>query len=103
MILSPKDGKLKEEFLKEGIPVIIDDSIYSSNNWMNYAENFDIVIVNTIVQYLNIVELSKTSIPTLWWIHDAREGYELYMKDIIPSEIGIIFIHFVLVFMLRMY
>lgn len=88
VILSPKDGKLKEEFLKEGIPVIIDDSIYSSNNWMNYAENFDIVIVNTIVQYLNIIELSKTEIPTLWWIHDAREGYELYMKDIIPSEIG---------------
>lgn len=88
VILSPKDGKLKDEFLKEGIPVIIDDSIYGSDNWMNLAENFDIIIVNTIVQYLNIIELSKTSIPTLWWIHDAREGYELYMKDIIPNEIG---------------
>ncbi|MGO0906034.1 glycosyltransferase [Clostridioides difficile] len=88
VVLSPKDGKLKDEFLMEGIPVIIDDSIYGTNQWINYAENFDVIIVNTIVQYLNIVELSKTSLPTLWWIHDAREGYELYMKDILPKNIG---------------
>ena len=73
---SPCDGKLREEITQDGIPVLIDQSIAENNLWINYASNFDMVIVCTIVNINAIKCLERTTIPVLWWVHEAKLSYD---------------------------
>lgn len=87
-ILSQKDGMLKEKFLDKQIPVLIDGELYKNNRWLSYAKEFDLIFVNTIVPFSCIEQLKDVDIPVVWWIHDAKEGYERYLKYVLPKSIG---------------
>lgn len=88
VLLSPKDGVLKKNILEEHIPVLIDEEIYNSGRWLTYAEEFDLILVNTVVPFFCIDHLKKSSLPVIWWIHDAREGYDIYLRHVLPESLG---------------
>lgn len=75
-VLSPWDGGMRQELCSDGIPVMIDSTIYGSDFWMKYAKNFDLIIVNTLIQYSLIIRLNGCAIPVWWWIHEAADYYK---------------------------
>lgn len=88
VVASPEDGVLKEEFLREGIPVLILGDLNGNADWLRYAADFDLILVNTIVPFRQIQQLRCTGLPVLWWLHDARSGYEEYLRHVLPETVG---------------
>jgi len=87
-ITSPFDGELKEEYLKIGIPVIIDDSLYYSNTneFKRFMANFDLVIANTILNWRIILSAKETSTPSIWYIHESTSGLEAAQQNILIKK-----------------
>ena len=78
VILSPKDGPLKNFYLSEDIDVFIEPKFFSEpDKAIEFIKNFDLVYVNTIVIY-PIVNASKmANVPVIWCIRESeREHYE---------------------------
>lgn len=69
VVMSPKKGDLIEEFLKEDVPVIIDENCIVPNFDIELPCKFDFCICNTILLWASYSIFSR-KIPTLWWIHD---------------------------------
>ncbi len=88
IVISPVDGPLREIYLQKKIPVIIEPQLEWKSRWITFVNEFTFVIVSTIVPFKSIKELSRTKIPVLWWIHDARLGYENYLQYVLPQRIG---------------
>lgn len=88
LIVSPEDGTLRETFLNEGLPVMIQRNMDESTEWIETAKKFDLVFVNTIVPFKQIEQLRDVEVPVLWWLHDARSGYEDCLQFVLPDTIG---------------
>lgn len=88
VLVSPEDGMLRKTFLEEQIPVLIEESIYEKDTWLSYAGEFDLILVNTVVPFPCIQQLENFPVPVIWWIHDARGGYEAYLKNVLPENLG---------------
>lgn len=88
VVASPEDGVLKEEFLQEGIPVLILGDMDSSADWLRCAADFGLILVNTIVPYRQIQQLRCTGLPVLWWLHDAKSGYRDLLQYVLPETVG---------------
>lgn len=88
VLVSPYDGKLREELIADGIDVIIDPSINGSDFWLKWACNFQLIIVSTLVQYNNIIQLQNTNIPVIWWVHEAKESYVLGANKLLPEIVN---------------
>lgn len=88
VLVSPEDGILKKTFLEEQIPVLIEENIMTDSAWLAYAREFDLILVNTVVPFPCIERLGNFSMPVIWWIHDARNGYEVYLKNVLPKSLG---------------
>ncbi len=74
VIVAPIDGPMREELVRAGIVVIIDESL-NQNHFLfeRFARNFDLAVVNTIdwvgvVQQLSAIKILRT----LWWFHEAQ-------------------------------
>lgn len=88
VIISPYDGNLRQTMVDDGIPVIIDYSVFGDKIWINLAQNFDLVIVSTLVCCGMIKFLEEANIPTLWWAHEAKASYEIgALKDTLPESV----------------
>ena len=88
VVASPEDGVLKEEFLREGIPVLILGDLNGNADWLRCTADFDLILVNTIVPFRQIQQLRCTGLPVLWWLHDAKSGYEEYLRHVLPKTVG---------------
>lgn len=88
VILSPKDGPLRMEIIKEDFTVVIDDSITGSAEWLKWARGFDMIVVNTVVIFHVINQLSGMDIPVLWWVHDGEMSFQLGANELLPQKIG---------------
>lgn len=86
-VLSPQDGAMVQDFVAEDIAVVIDSSIGGNTEWLNWASDFDLIIVNTVVPYHNIEQLKQTGIPVLWWIHDGEMSFQLGANALLPKEL----------------
>lgn len=75
VVVSVKDGPLRERFISSGIPVIIDENLdggtLKENQWLR---RFDLIFVNTLVLSYLLKE-RFFSVPVIWWIHEASEWY----------------------------
>lgn len=88
IILSPYDGKMKEEIAADNIPVIVYQDIYSSNFLRDYEAHFDLIILNTVVVYRAIFSLMESKTPIMWWIHDSNASYDIGgFKSCLPSQL----------------
>lgn len=81
VVLAAPGGE--ENFIKEmtdqGITILIWPSlpyIYEEDN--DWIKQFDIVIVNTFPMLASVRECAVVK-PTVWWIHEAMEYYEIEM------------------------
>lgn len=88
VVVSPIDGPLKEEFLREGIPVLILEDMDKNESWMRCASDFDLILVNTVVPFRQIEQLCSTRLPVMWWLHDAKSGYEDYLRRVLPETLS---------------
>ncbi len=72
---SKYDGLLKDECLKDGIPVIVDPNmdIYTFDD-LPWICDYDFVIVNTILLY-NLFLSNNLKLPVFWWLHDSEFVY----------------------------
>lgn len=88
VVVSPSDGVLKQDFLRDGIPVFIQPDMDKNDDWMRLAADFDLILVNTVVPFRQIEQLRNFKVPVMWWLHDARSGYEDYLRHVLPETIG---------------
>lgn len=76
VVIAPREGKLTEQIIADGIPVLIDSSLLSNDSLIAaYAEPFDAVIVNTLASVAVVKKLGNSTIPVMWWIHEADTSY----------------------------
>lgn len=85
VVISPKDGPLRNTFLRENVPVIIMDDMDNNEDWLRWAADSDLVLVNTVVPFRQIQQLGKLRKPVMWWLHDARSGYEDHLRHVLPE------------------
>lgn len=78
VLLSPNDGGLRQS-LAQQMPVIVDNKAYNGGFVSQLSVAFDMVVVNTTVGGPAVAALNGTSVPVMWWIHEAKASY--------PSEI----------------
>lgn len=88
VLASPVDGPLKDEFLKMGIPVIIDEAI-ANGHWSfeHFARNFDLVFANTLAVGNAVSQLTGSLPPVIWWIHESEYAVNIF-QNMIPSKMG---------------
>lgn len=87
-VLSPQDGPLRVEFLKDNLTVVIDSTITGNTEWLKWAGAFDLIVVNTVVVYQLIIQLSQINIPVIWWTHDGEMSFQLGANELLPQTIG---------------
>lgn len=87
-VVSPVDGVLKDTFLRENVPVLVLGDMDKHDDWLLWAMDFDLILVNTVVPFRQIEQLRDAPIPVLWWLHDAKSGYEDYLRHVLPETVG---------------
>lgn len=70
------DGLLKENLIKNDIPVIIDENLQiSTMHETDWVQNFSLIVCNTLNFHVFLSE-RNTDTPIIWWLHDARFFYD---------------------------
>lgn len=71
-VVSKSDGILRERLEKLDIPVVIIKDIYSKKIAVKQLVDWsDIILVNTLLLYDAVLELSKYNKKLVWWIHET--------------------------------
>ncbi|MBQ8200128.1 MAG: glycosyltransferase family 4 protein [Lachnospiraceae bacterium] len=82
------DGELKEDLLKEGIPVVVDANlqiqVFADVEWI---KNYPYVFCNTLNYYLLLLKRHEGQ-NYIWWLHDPEMFYENMDKEILRSVDG---------------
>lgn len=88
-VASPYDGDLKNEFLKVGAKVIVDERLrLGTVNEISWIGDYDILFVNTVQLYYLLLK-RPFKIPVVWWIHEPEVLYksvDSYMISKIKKE-----------------
>ena len=86
-VISLVEGPLREELETLSIkPVVWDSILRNLEQFTQLAAEFDIIIANTLPAYEAIHILDRTGIPTLWWIHEGENYFDLL--DTVMPDIG---------------
>lgn len=87
-VLSPQDGPLRDEFLKDDLTIVVDHTITGNTEWLKWVGAFDLIVVNTVVVYQVINQLSGKDVPVIWWTHDGEMSFQLGANELLPQTIG---------------
>lgn len=88
IILSPYDGRMKDEIIKDNIPVMVYGELYSTDFIEKYDKCFDLIVLNTVVTYRSLFSLKNSETPIMWWIHDSNASYDIGgFKNCLPAEL----------------
>lgn len=92
-LISRCDGALRDNYLKLGIPVIIDPNLYVETLAdIEYKNCYDLMFFNTI-HFANIFLKPSDAVPTIWWIHDSNMIYNghvvEYLNDVKQGNISV--------------
>lgn len=86
-VMSPEDGPLRGEFLKAGIPMLVDPLITTGHpSFPALAREFDCVVASTIFGAPIVRAAKLAGIPHLWWIHEGRVAQ--HYLDTVPALRG---------------
>ncbi len=81
-VLSPVDGPLKEEFLRNGINVVVHPAALDDARVIaQVAKEYDCVVANTILAWRAIYAALAMERPCIWWIHESRFGAKLATEN----------------------
>lgn len=85
-VLSKIDGELSNNIQKHGIDVIVDKSFEIDGNIdISWFYDFDLVVCSTLVTYHIVSLLNGTNVNVLWWVHEAKNIYELKHGQLFPK------------------
>lgn len=87
VILSNKNGPLKEECKKNHIDCIIGYNFVGLKVFSDFLNRFEYIIVNTVVNLDIIKLLNGTNKKVIWWIHEGKTYLEQY-KNEFPNSIS---------------
>lgn len=86
-VASPKDGAMKEEFLQNGIPVIIHPELLRGKMAASFSGYFDVVVLNTFSCGLCAGNLAGTDAIVIWWFHEAAYSYYPALLETLPEKL----------------
>lgn len=70
------DGALREKLIEQKIPVVVDENLpISTMRQTKWVNTFSLILCNTLNFYVFLSE-RDTTIPIVWWFHDARFFYD---------------------------
>lgn len=79
VVISPKEGPIREEFEQEGFPTIVDPLLFDCQNHSseasNFVANFEKVIVTSLASFNFIRYFCDINKHLTWWIHETDSGY----------------------------
>lgn len=89
-VLSPLDGKLRQRFLDEGIPVVVDAHLNAENGFLlDWMGTFDLIVICTLTFGEFVGKISKNfPKPILWWLHEGTEVYSGWWPRAKPEFLG---------------
>lgn len=77
------DGPLCSVLAENDIPVIVDENLQiSTMRETDWVSTFSLIICNTLNFHVFLSE-RDTSIPVMWWLHDARFFYDGVDREVI--------------------
>lgn len=83
VVASMLDGPLREVFIRDGIPVIVDENLQiatmQETGWVHASS---LILCNTMNFHVFLSD-RDTGIPVIWWLHDARFFYDGVDRDVI--------------------
>lgn len=89
VILSPKDGNLREVITSKGITVVIEPAITGKNEYLHeWMLGFDLIIICTLTYGEFVGELADFPKPILWWLHEGEDFYSYWWSKAKPERIG---------------
>lgn len=90
VLLAPQNGPMVEEAVRQDIPVIIDEIIFQQEDRIkDLADEYSLVVANTLSCASVVYALSGTEVPVVWWIHESKASYgALPDIDQWPQQIG---------------
>lgn len=82
---SMTDGPMREMLIENDIPVIVDENLQvSTMQETEWVEGFSLVICNTLNYHVFLSE-RNTTVPVIWWLHDAGFFYDGVNRDVIGN------------------
>ncbi|SLM19237.1 conserved hypothetical protein [uncultured spirochete] len=79
VFVSPIDGVMRRNLYNEGFHVIINQNIYGNDLlFKKFAENFDLIIANTLLSLPVVRQLSGMRI--VWWLHEGEFALNNYVE-----------------------
>lgn len=79
------DGELGADVRNMGINYTIQDKFFSNRKeFMEKANQYNLVIANTLITYEAIHVLNGLRIPVIWWLHEGRQYFD-YFKTVLPD------------------
>lgn len=75
-VLSPFDGPVRKDFEQAGYYTIVDDDLCLEN-----LQEYDLILVNTMLWETQIIRIAGNGRPVLWWIHEVRSGIENLIRQ----------------------
>lgn len=85
VIVSPKSGPLEQDIRSASIPLYIMPDAMNSDALLRICMKSGMVIANTILWGEMIQLLNGTSIPVIWWIHEAEAVYSEAIVAAMPE------------------
>lgn len=84
-VITMLDGELRPELEEMKIPVRVQEQfIAQAEEFLQYAQNFQMIAANTLVTFEPVQLLKYTNIPVLWWLHEGRQYFE-YFQTVLPD------------------
>lgn len=72
IVMSDRDGILRDKLLKMDIPVVLFEDYYSqTKDFESLAEWAETILVNTVWLYDLVIDLEKFHRRLIWWIHET--------------------------------
>ncbi|STZ76126.1 glycosyltransferase family 4 protein [Bergeriella denitrificans] len=87
-VFSPIDGVMRQKLTQADIPVVIDQRIS-----LELVQNFEVVVVNTVIQPAVVRALVKVpNLTVVWWLHESQLLASILgdNKDLADSNVRII-------------
>lgn len=84
-VMCPFDGPLRQKYVDENIPVIIDGTLahYRSPHphTADLMGHFDMILANTVLMWRSVLVAHEYDVPVLWFVHESSFGLRLASKD----------------------
>lgn len=81
ILASPVDGVMRDEFLKIGCKIVLDQKLFISNiKECEWIAGSIFVIINTLQMFYLLFE-RNTDIPVVWWLHEPNYYYKCVCGD----------------------